>query len=561
MSTINYAAALQQAGGLIPDYMREQLTRKDAETTIRAREVATDAAQISNDAEQRFRTGLTMLERDPTPGNIAAFARANPQHARTVLGAFEMQDKAKREADFSRMGQAYAATNGGRVDLASRLLREYRDAPGGEGDQDDVLDSMIEALDSGDPALINQAKARMGYTVALLAGVDKFSETMNAHDGYTVNAGDVRYDAFNNPVAAVATRPEVRTINDGGSQTVIRIPGMAPVPLPMGSGLLPQPSPAASAPPAPVAPAEAVPAPAPTRPPLAASGVPLTATRGVRNNNPGNLEDGAFARRQPGYVGTDGRFAVFEDAASGIRAQERLLTDHYFGRGINTVRGVVAKYAPASDGNDTARYAEFIAKRAGVSPTEPITDPAVQRKVAQAMRVFESRYEQAEVPAIAAQVASTPRTGGASSAGTGGGVEVLAVGAPRPKYALLSPTEVAATPGLDPTRAYQRSPDGRVTAIAGPTRRATGGSTSRRRPASPRPTVAGVIAPLVEKMARGETLTPSEQTAMNWYKSRSTRSTRGGGGQAPQPTRYQRIATDAQGRKMGWDGKQWVAIR
>lgn len=519
---INYAAPMLQAQQLVPDYAREQLVKRDAETAIRSRELANSAAQVTLDDDNRFQSGLAMLERDPTPGNIAAFARAHPRHAKTVLDAFELQDKQKRQVDFQQMGQAYAATNGGRADLASKLLRTYRDAPGGEGDQDDMLDSLIEDLESGDPAAINRAKARMGYTVSLLAGVDKFSETMNAHDGYTVNPGDVRFDAFNNPVAAVESKPEVRSLRDGDRETLVRIPGMAPVALPMGGGLLggivatPEQEaeserferafPGADG----IVPADAA-QPLPQPLPMSASGVPRTATRGMRNNNPGNLEDGAFARRQPGYAGSDGRFAMFEDSASGIRAQERLLTDHYFGRGINTVRGVIAKYAPASDGNDTTAYAAFIAKRADVSPTEPITDPATQRKVAQAMRIFESRYEKAEAPAI----------------------EVIAAGAPRPKYTVLSPTEVAATPGLDPARAYQRSPDGRVTPIGGAPRRASGGGGgSRPRSSGGRPTVGGVIAPLIAKVARGEKLTPGEQQAVNWYKSRSTRSTRDTGGGA-----------------------------
>lgn len=584
MEPLNYAGILGQAKQLVPDYMQRQLGKQQAEANIRAQEVDNDAKQISLDAERQFQTGLTMLERDPTPGNIAAFARAHPQHAKTVLGAFEMQDQSKRASDFRQMGQAYAAANNGRVDLASNLLRTYRDAPGGEGEEDAMLDSMIEAFDSGDPTKINQAKARMGYTVALLSGVDKFAETMNAHDGYTVNPGDVRYDAFNNPVAAVQNRAEVRTFRDGDREMLVSIPGAPPITLPMGGGLRgPAERPAGPGafertfePPSPMPEPNGIVAtpeqraeqerferlypnaPAPTDGPLQSrTGVPLTATRGVRNNNPGNLEDGAFARRQPGYVGSDGRFAIFEDAASGIRAQERLLGDHYFGRGINTVRGIVAKYAPASDGNDVSKYAEFIAKRAGVSPTEPITDPATQRKVSGAMRMFESRYEKAEVPAIEAQLA------GASSSG----VEVLAVGAPKPKFTLLSPTEVAATPGLDPTRAYQRSPDGRVTAIAGaPRRAARGGAGGRRATGGGRSSVAGVIAPIVEKVARGQTLTSGERTALNWYKSRSTRSTRDGGGQggeaqpapsAPAPKR----ARGPDGRVYEARGGQWVPVK
>jgi hypothetical protein len=47
-------------------------------------------------------------------------------------------------------------------------------------------------------------------------------------------------------------------------------------------------------------------------------------TRPVRNNNPGNLEYGDFARRN-GAVGSDGRYAVFPTVQSGYRAKIALL--------------------------------------------------------------------------------------------------------------------------------------------------------------------------------------------------------------------------------------------
>ena len=41
--------------------------------------------------------------------------------------------------------------------------------------------------------------------------------------------------------------------------------------------------------------------------------------RNWRNNNPGNLEDGDFARRH-GSIGSDGRFAIFPDYKTGKEA-------------------------------------------------------------------------------------------------------------------------------------------------------------------------------------------------------------------------------------------------
>jgi hypothetical protein len=49
----------------------------------------------------------------------------------------------------------------------------------------------------------------------------------------------------------------------------------------------------------------------------------------------------------------------------------------------------------------------------------------------------------------------------------GGGAQVVAVGAPKPGYTMLTPQEKASIPGLDPTTVYQRAPDGQITAVGG----------------------------------------------------------------------------------------------
>jgi len=90
-------------------------------------------------------------------------------------------------------------------------------------------------------------------------------------------------------------------------------------------------------------------------------------TRAERNNNPGNIEDGAFARRQPGYAGGDGRFAKFTSAEAGFAAMERLLMGRgYMGGGRNTIASIIAKYAPSSDNNDVNAYAASIERATGI---------------------------------------------------------------------------------------------------------------------------------------------------------------------------------------------------
>lgn len=55
-----------------------------------------------------------------------------------------------------------------------------------------------------------------------------------------------------------------------------------------------------------------------------------------RNNIPGDICYGAFAQAH-GATGTDGRFAIFPDAATGFTAMGALLEAHYVWR--NRYRG------------------------------------------------------------------------------------------------------------------------------------------------------------------------------------------------------------------------------
>lgn len=112
--------------------------------------------------------------------------------------------------------------------------------------------------------------------------------------------------------------------------------------------------------------------------------------RGVRNRNPGNIEDGEFARSLPGYKGGDGRFAVFDSLDSGTEAQARLLGS-YGKRGINTVEGVVNRWAPRTE-NNTDAYIRFVSQKIGVDPREPLDmeDAATLSALAEAMAEHEN---------------------------------------------------------------------------------------------------------------------------------------------------------------------------
>jgi hypothetical protein len=88
------------------------------------------------------------------------------------------------------------------------------------------------------------------------------------------------------------------------------------------------------------------------------------APRGIRNNNPGNIVYGKFAKSM-GASGSDGRFAVFQSMEDGIKAAIKLL-EGYVAKGTDTVRKIISKWAPSNE-NDTGAYIDAVAKKLGIS--------------------------------------------------------------------------------------------------------------------------------------------------------------------------------------------------
>jgi hypothetical protein len=78
-------------------------------------------------------------------------------------------------------------------------------------------------------------------------------------------------------------------------------------------------------------------------------------SRAWRNANPGNIEFGNFASAN-GAIGSDGRFAVFPDDATGRRAQEKLLFEGSGYRDL-TLPDAIKRWAPATENNVPAYLA------------------------------------------------------------------------------------------------------------------------------------------------------------------------------------------------------------
>jgi len=94
-------------------------------------------------------------------------------------------------------------------------------------------------------------------------------------------------------------------------------------------------------------------------------------TRGLRNNNAGNIELNNIKWNGMASVQNDGRFIIFKAPEFGIRALAKILLSYQRKHGISTVRGVINRYAPSNE-NNTQAYVKHVADMVGASPDAPL---------------------------------------------------------------------------------------------------------------------------------------------------------------------------------------------
>ena len=88
----------------------------------------------------------------------------------------------------------------------------------------------------------------------------------------------------------------------------------------------------------------------------------LQGARNWRNNNPGNIEYGQFAKTN-GAIGTDGRFAIFPTYSAGRKAKEALI---FGGKNYKDLdlASAISRYAPPSE-NNTQAYQQQVLSAVG----------------------------------------------------------------------------------------------------------------------------------------------------------------------------------------------------
>lgn len=95
--------------------------------------------------------------------------------------------------------------------------------------------------------------------------------------------------------------------------------------------------------------------------------------RGIRNNNPGNIERTSVKWKGMAAVQTDPRFITFNGPEWGIRAMARILLGDWR-EGQNTIASLISEWAPDFE-NNTKAYIEAVAKACKTDPYRPCNVP------------------------------------------------------------------------------------------------------------------------------------------------------------------------------------------
>jgi hypothetical protein len=133
----------------------------------------------------------------------------------------------------------------------------------------------------------------------------------------------------------------------------------------------------------------------------------MTTPRGIRNNNPGNID--RTAEKWQGMAAdqsSDSRFVVFSAPVWGLRALAKVLLSYQRKHGLRTPAAIIGRWAPPVE-NDTGAYARQVAKAlgAGVGDQIDLQQPDTLQRILPAI----VQHENGQQPYPAALIAEAVR--------------------------------------------------------------------------------------------------------------------------------------------------------
>lgn len=193
MAVVDQGAILRSGAALIPDLQQQllqqqqlEIGRQQANTAslgLQQRLMEDQREQATANAYAADVARIGALPQAQQPQAIIALMQKYPKQSEALKRSWDAQDDAVKSADFKAAAEVYSFVQNGAPEKAAALLRKRIEADKAAGlDTADDEDIAI-ALESGDPAKIQQAASQIGWQLSTAAGPDKFASTYGALDG------------------------------------------------------------------------------------------------------------------------------------------------------------------------------------------------------------------------------------------------------------------------------------------------------------------------------------------------------------------------------------------
>ncbi|MDD3287457.1 MAG: structural protein P5 [Alphaproteobacteria bacterium] len=124
-------------------------------------------------------------------------------------------------------------------------------------------------------------------------------------------------------------------------------------------------------------------------------------SRGMRNNNPGNLRRTDDPWQGLAETQTDTEFFVFQSPIYGIRALVRTLIKYQDKQGLRSIRQIIGRWAPSAE-NDTVAYIKSVSSETGFAPDIILNMHKYEHLKALVVAII--NFENSQQPYTAAQI-------------------------------------------------------------------------------------------------------------------------------------------------------------
>jgi hypothetical protein len=95
-------------------------------------------------------------------------------------------------------------------------------------------------------------------------------------------------------------------------------------------------------------------------------------SRGLRNNNPGNIRRNSDVFQGEINPSRDKDFKQFKTMAHGYRAMFKILSNYYRNYKLDTIRKMISRWAPENE-NNTNAYIKAVSDYAGIPANDQIS--------------------------------------------------------------------------------------------------------------------------------------------------------------------------------------------